>query len=73
MEKHPAFWKLEALRAKRNEAQALVLLASLKAQQADAALAAALTEAGFDPRTNWRLDDQTETITPDVVAGVKVE
>ena len=64
-EKHPAFWKLEALRAKRGEAQALALVAQVKVQLADAALATALREAGFDLKGNYRLDDEAETITPD--------
>jgi len=70
MEKHPEFWKVTAYLARRGEAQARAQLAALVAQTtaeqeraASVAFAALLTELGFDPRGNYALDDQAETIT----------
>jgi len=62
-EKHPAFWKIKALVHARGEAQARAQLTALMAQYSDAALGAALKAEGFDPKANYRLDDEAETIT----------
>ena len=70
VEKHPAFWKVMAYHHARGEAQARAQLAALVAQTtaeqeraAAVAFAALLTELGFDPNGQYRLDDEAESIT----------
>lgn len=73
MEKHPQFWRIKALVHARGEAQVRATMAQHLAQLADAALATALKDAGFDPKGSYRLDDTDESISLDAVAGVTVE
>lgn len=68
-EKHPAFWKVEALRARRGEAQARAELAALVAQNTAAErhareieFNALLTALALDPKGTYLLDDAAETI-----------
>lgn len=68
MAKHPAFWKIKALVHARGEAQARASMATHLARAADAALAQALKEAGFDPKGDHLLDDEAETITVNAAA-----
>jgi hypothetical protein len=57
---HPDYWKLKSAfleyRLRMNEAEA-------QAQQAEAARAAAFTDAGLDPQKKYKLVDADESIT----------
>lgn len=63
-EKHPAYQKIARLIAEREAAQLRARMAASLVQVADAKLAKAMTDAGLDPKANYDLDDEAESITP---------